>query len=200
LRSDLVKRQLTQKSLGAAVGIHQRSVSCYVTGQSFPSMAVALRMSEALVDPAIIEIVRQARTARCRLESCGRSFIRDGVATGVRIFCSSECQMASKKGGRVARLYSPERKAIDAMCAECQPDGICQNDECPLRTFSPYPFVNEMDVRVPVGGGRPPMSADQRELRRVKMREFYAACTPEQRVHRNRGLGHRWDKPQEKAG
>jgi hypothetical protein len=60
--------------------------------------------------------------------------------------------------------------------------------------------VGDAEVAVPVGKGKQPMSAAQREIRRVKMREYYASCTPEQKAHRNRGLGHRWDKPQEKAG
>jgi transcriptional regulator with XRE-family HTH domain len=194
LRADLAARKLTQKELGTAIGIHQRSVSCYTTGSSFPSMSVAIRMSEALVDPDLMRIVREARTQTCRLASCGRPFILDGVATGARIFCTNECQRASKKGGKTARTYIPERKAIDAMCAECQPDGICQNNDCPLRWFSPYPYVGEVDVRVPVGAGRAPMSAEQRELRRRKMQEFYASRTPEEKAWRHRGLGHRWDK------
>lgn len=36
--------------------------------------------------------------------------------------------------------------AVEAMCRSCEPEGLCRNEECPLRSVSPLPYVPMRDV------------------------------------------------------
>lgn len=62
--------------------------------------------------------------------------------------------------------------AVEAMCRECEPEGLCRNVECPLRPVSPLPVAGDkVDVARPAAGlwGKPGM----REHMAAKMREAH---------------------------
>lgn len=191
LRSDIRGRGLFQSDLAAAIGVDQRTISYYVTGVCLPSVAKAAALAEALVDPDLVDLVREARTVRCRLASCSRLFIRDGHANHSRVFCSRGCQKVAMKGGSEVDVSEAPLRAIATMCGECEPSGICREERCPLRAFSPLPFVDDETVPVAASGPRPGMSEMNRAAASMRLRFWYAQATPEERARRNAGLRRR---------
>lgn len=161
-------RGIPRSELWRTTGIGQTSLDNYRTGSVLPRTEVAATLAAVLEWPRLLEIVRRARTKSC--VRCRRSFRVEGGDTGRKVYCGPTCRelatqekVASRRlriGGQtddrrqtaaaIARLRSGIRiaegraaelaSAIDAMCRECEPDGVCRTAGCPLRAFSPLPF------------------------------------------------------------
>jgi len=133
LRSLMEARGLTRQALARELGVSGTMVGYWRVGRYLPSMAALDRLADALNDSTLRNMVRDARTGRC---PCGATFDREQTK---RMYCSFACQRAAhRKGGRKA---DPRQDAIDAMCRGCEPEGICRDDGCALRPFSPFLFV-----------------------------------------------------------
>ena len=161
-------RGVPLKELERATGVGHSSLDNYRRGLLLPKVAVAFALATALDAPRLATMIVEARTFVCRRPGCGRTFRNDTGAP--RKYCSSMCQrinenlriasrrrrQAGQTGSKrsanaaVANLRSglsiaDERgrlleSAIAAMCAGCEPEGVCRVEDCPLRPFSPLPL------------------------------------------------------------
>lgn len=162
-------RGVTFNELARSIGIGRTALDHYRSGSVLPKTATATAMAQALDWPQLRELIAQARTFVCARPGCSRTFRNEGG--GPRRYCSGSCvrmaeaqrnasrrlrQAAHKDDGRVraaatAQLRSAARiaderavmaeTAIAAMCASCEPDGLCRDGDCPLRAFSPLPLA-----------------------------------------------------------
>lgn len=134
LRHRMESRGATRNSLAAALGVTATMVGYWRLGRYLPAPDKAERLAEELDDARILTYVMQARTRRCG--NCGRTF--DTMQTRA-MYCTLDCQRrAHMKGGR---RYDARQEAIDAMCRGCEPEGLCRDDGCALRPFSPFLVV-----------------------------------------------------------
>lgn len=212
LQRALAKRNVTQRSLAAAMGVSQRQVWYWVTGRTLPYLGNAVRIADALDWPSITEIVRLGRTVACR--TCGRRVVSE-VSNSSRRYCDETCRRVGIKSGRqgkvpdgrdgkIARLTT----AIDAMCRSCEPAGVCNDGGCALRLVSPLPLrVGVALVPLAEDGRRSrwddpaerakssatlkaqwAKSAGRRERTSASNRARWAAMTPEERAARGRRI------------
>lgn len=160
-------RGIPRNELWRATGIGRTALDNYRTGASLPRTETAAALAAILDWPKLREIVTAARTRPCR--RCRRPFTVE-VGSGAKRYCSIACRKiaAQQKGAtvrarqagqtgdgkrryqevallrsgiRIAEEAAAElRGAIDAMCGDCEPAGICRTADCPLRAFSPLPF------------------------------------------------------------
>lgn len=129
-------RHLTQTQLGAIVGVSPTMVGYWRQARYLPSIERADMLAEFFGDPMLLEIVRASTVYRCLV--CPRMFRRD---KNRRKFCSVACRRDYHKGVRGAPSVDERQKAIDAFCRGCEPGGLCRDDQCQLRAFSPLVFV-----------------------------------------------------------
>lgn len=163
LRASMRRQAVKVPDLKRATGLSHNILYGYTGGRYLPTLANANRLADALLDDNLVRIVKNARQAKCQLASCGRTYYRD---RGPQKFCSMECTTLAAKG---LTRYAPHAAldAIDEMCRTCEPQGVCRNDECPLRYFSPLPF--EAAVNVPYVGDKE--KAKRRATWRERWRE-----------------------------
>lgn len=137
----------------------------WLHGRALPRLDRAIKLADALDWPALAEITRQGRTGVCQREGCDRTFVTEGGKS--RMYCSPRCYKIAheyglgyahaerkKVGGAQAELLkqaaegraardelSELRRAVAAMCGECEPEGYCRTAACPLRVSSPLPLA-----------------------------------------------------------
>lgn len=161
-------RGIPLKELERATGVGHTSLDNYRRGLSLPKLEVARSLATALDAPALARMIVAARTFDCARAGCGRTFRNDTGAP--RRYCSDSCRHIAEnvrlaarrarshgqtgdgraKEAQVRRLragmaIADERgrlleDAIAAMCAGCEPEGVCRDTACPLRPFSPLPI------------------------------------------------------------
>lgn len=170
-------RGVLRTELHRTTGIGRTALDNYRTGASLPKLEVARTLAVALEWPRLAEIVKRARTKTCA--RCGRPFHNDGGNQGAKRYCSPACRevaradaIASRRtrqagqtgdgrrryqalarlrsGIRIAEQRAAElQDAIAAMCADCEPEGLCRTPACPLRGFSPLPMArHEVEGRM----------------------------------------------------
>lgn len=108
------------------------------------------------------------------------------------------------KGRRVFDLADKKSRdrqaAIDTMCQDCEPDGMCQTPECPLRAFSPLPLSKRhlsVDAAQPAEGAWGP---SHRESQLVAIREANARrWTDEERVAEGERMRRYWTEHPEQV-
>ena len=144
LAASMRRRGASQGTLARAIGTSQAAVYHYLRGTHLPTLVVADRMAEALMDEGLVMLACQLRTRRCALASCGRAFTQSSGAPA--LYCGAACRNLARKGVSVQRPESDERRAIARMCRGCEPTGVCRTAECPLRAFSPLPMVRAETV------------------------------------------------------
>lgn len=89
------KRGVGQNVVKEAAGVSRASVVEFRHGRNLPTVPVARRLSEALSDPRLLEIVIAARTRQCSV--CPSTFIQD---TGrPRLYCSAPCRTVGAAKG-----------------------------------------------------------------------------------------------------
>lgn len=143
LTETMAARGVGKKGLTRQLGVSGGLLWQWSNGNNLPRMETALRLAEALGEPRLADIVREARTASC--EVCGASIINEGG--GPVRFCTEACRVVRN----VARSGTPTRQravvaerrlalyqdAVAAYCAGCEPEGLCRDAECALRPVSP---------------------------------------------------------------
>lgn len=164
----LSSRSVTLNELARSIGIGHTALDHYRTGSVLPKTATAQAMAAALDWPRLGEMIMAARTFVCGRPGCSRTYRHEDG--GPRRYCTPTCQrlaeqqrIASKRlrqagqtdDGRqraaaIARLRSAAQiaderavmaeDAIAAMCRDCEPEGLCRQEACPLRPFSPLPL------------------------------------------------------------
>lgn len=151
LRAALVARELTAEQLAEQAGIGKSAVYRAATGTSLPTLDNAQRMAEVLMWAPLVDAVVAARTRTCVV--CGASFVDNSRNKRGRT-CRTECQRTDyqrRKTGRTqlrayGRAEVAENRlglyqgAVDRMCRTCEPEGLCGDSGCPLRTVSPLPL------------------------------------------------------------
>ncbi len=143
-RAELARRGLTYNDVSRAVGVNQTSIRMFATGKTLPSLTTGAKITEAIGCEALMSALIEIRTSACALEGCGRTFVRDSHSR--QVYCSAECAYYADKGVAARKRHSPEAQAIDAFCRACEPEGLCRDDQCPLRAFSPLPVIGQVDV------------------------------------------------------
>lgn len=161
-------RGIPRSEIHRVTGIGRTTLDHYRTGRSLPKLEAAAQLAALLDWPRLREIVATARTKACL--RCGRAFSNDSGNSGAKKYCSVAChgitiaeRLAStrirqagqtgdgkrryqalarlRSGIRIAEGRAAElRDAIAAMCAGCEPEGVCRTADCPLRGFSPLPY------------------------------------------------------------
>lgn len=130
LRVAMEQRGWTRRHVAELTGVSPTMVGYWRCGRYLPSFDALDRLADIFPDVKIRQIVVDARTGRC---PCGATFDREQTK---RAYCSLTCQRrAHLKGGVKA---DPRQSAIDAMCRGCEPEGVCRDDACALRPFSPF--------------------------------------------------------------
>jgi transcriptional regulator with XRE-family HTH domain len=139
----LAARGVSKKSLARQLGSSGGLIWQWCAGNNLPRLETALRLSEALGEPRLATIVREARTQHC--ETCGTAIVNEG-GSPIR-FCTESCkairnQLRSGTPTReraivAERRLSLHRDAVAAFCAGCEPDGLCRDVDCALRPVSP---------------------------------------------------------------
>lgn len=128
------RTSLTNTALAERLGVSPTMIQHYRAGRYLPLRDMAQRIAEVLDEPTLITLA--AGDARCRM--CDRPIPLNGTR---RRYCSIECIRLFHKGVTPRQERDPRQEAIDAMCLGCEPDGICRDDTCALRPFSPWSFV-----------------------------------------------------------
>lgn len=139
LRLQMARRGMTRAALAALLGVSPTMVGYWRLGRYLPTPEWATVLADELDDKTIATMVQTARTGRC---PCGATFDREQTR---RTYCSAACQRAAHGPGGV-KPTDLRQVAIDAMCAGCEPEGLCRDDACALRPFSPYLFVSDRRV------------------------------------------------------
>lgn len=145
------KAKVGQKRLGDVVGVAPSAIANYRCGANLPRLETAQRLASSLHAPVLVEIVMEGRQGQC--ETCRKTFINQGG--GPKRFCSQECRDVKARlregQGTRGRAIVAERRlrdhmaAVEAMCRKCEPEGLCRDMECPLRSVSILPLANRAD-------------------------------------------------------
>jgi len=211
LQKALDTRGVSQLELARVVGVGHTTLWHYRFGRTLPKVARATEMAVALDWPKLRSLVVTARTRICRRAGCGGTFVND-IGSEAKRYCSVDCQQiqasakqaenrarrAGQTGSHQARRAHVQRlraavhhadertarlvAAVAAMCAACEPEGLCRDAVCPLRPVSPLPLRAE-------AVGTPRQEAALRSERR---------WTPAHREAQSRASRERWERPGER--
>ena len=150
LRRARAARHVTQRGLCATAGIGRSRIANWETGTSLPSVELAGRLADLLMWPRLREVAQAARQHPC--DNCGRLFTVETPSP--QRYCSLDCRRfrnlkvpgtrdlsRAVLNRRVIRLIA----AVGAMCAGCEPSGLCRTPECPLQVagVSSHPITRE---------------------------------------------------------
>lgn len=138
LKRSVTNRGVRVRDVAEACGVTPTMVRFWMAGRYLPNVTAAGILAEYLADENLARYILRARVGRCALLSCGRPFERLWNG-GKRRYCSAKCQVRANRPGTAKR--DPRQDAIDAMCAGCEPDNICRTADCPLRAYSPFPYI-----------------------------------------------------------
>lgn len=160
-------RDIPLKELGRACGVGHTALDNYRRGLLLPRSSTAYLIADALSWPKLRTMIDEFRTYLCARVGCDTVFRNDGGNR--KIYCSMMCRdiagnlrMAKQRGlkrtGNVGKYRANQvqllksglkiadarnallQSAIDAMCNDCEPEGVCRTLACPLRSFSPLPY------------------------------------------------------------
>lgn len=188
LRKAMLRRHLAAGAIATALGCNVKHVQRMARADATPSLTMANRLAELLIWDGLATLGLALHTDTC-LE-CGKATVAD---VGRRRYCNDLCNGAgwhrSQMAGHQRNLVIREHRARDvleavvAMCAECEPAGICVRVECPLRPVSPLPLrvgrsleaPGHLTHATPGKRIRPVRVAQRRERNRDRMRLVRAA-------------------------
>lgn len=151
LRRAVKARGSSQRRLAAELGLNRGRIANWAAGTASPTVEMAERMADALMWPRLTDLARAGRTLTC--VPCGRTFVAEGK--GPQRYCSLDCkrfQGSKRVPGRrdltravLERRVNRYSEAVAAMCAGCEPSGLCRTAECPLQIagVSPLPLARE---------------------------------------------------------
>jgi len=204
LQRAMVKRGVLNHHINRAIGLAASgtTIDAWKTGAAIPRLDTALKIAEFLDWSRLADLIRQLRTFTCARPTCGRQFLTEWGNTAKPRYCSRRCYelvrkyrrfplkdktWAEKRRARVVMLHRAERelasvqeevaevrRAVAAMCKDCEPAGYCRTPDCPLRLVSPLPLSM-------------PRIGDHKTPRFIQVREAArAACKPGCRCARHR--------------
>lgn len=205
----LAARNVSLNELARVTGIGHTAIDHYRSGRTLPRTAPAQAIAETLRWPKLAEIVVAARTLTCARTCCARTFRNETGAARRRycsVGCqqlavklratATENRRAGQRGewsstdsaavrqARAAVKIADERvlvlsDAIAAMCRGCEPEGLCQTADCPLRPHSPLPLATHE-----IG--------DARTIAQARAESW----TPERSARQTELLNRRWADPE----
>lgn len=184
-------RKVGRRTLAKATGNGESTIVHWRSGQGMPRLENAERLAESLGWERLAIIARSSRVGECA--TCGKAFVNEGG--GPKLYCSPQCRKVKAKmrlGTPVReravvaeRRLQDHRAAVEAMCMSCEPEGMCHQDDCPLRTVSPLPLM--VDHRREVRVARPAPGPYGTPENAARTRAAGAAATAE-----------RWARPGER--
>jgi transcriptional regulator with XRE-family HTH domain len=91
LRDTMVRRGLTQAQLARMVGVHQKTVSCWLSGKQFPMPKSAFALAEALDTPKLGEL--GVYRVECAWKGCSNlaEYNPKGGHPSKDVWCSVKC-------------------------------------------------------------------------------------------------------------
>lgn len=145
LRRAMAERKVTQRGLARDHAFGRTRIVNWVQGDSLPSVETADRLADVLMWPRLSDLARAARERTC--DGCGRPFVVESP-TPTR-YCSVECRRfrAKARAARDLSRATMERRvnryqdAVAAMCAACEPSGVCRTPDCPLQIAGVSPLA-----------------------------------------------------------
>lgn len=174
----------------AAIAREARTAPCVRCGREFVNPGGKPKRF-CSVECREVDAQLRAPTAGAELAASLRAALagREGMKGGLPKAVVSDALDAyarsdAKRRARVdqqGRALERVRAAVEAMCRACEPDGVCRDEPCPLRSVSPLPFIPVRDVAAP----RPPEGAHGPTFRATTLAAIRAAAarrwTPEER-------------------
>lgn len=172
LTATMAARGVGKNSLARQLGLGNSIIWNWAAGNNLPRLETALRLSEALAEPRLAAIVREARTIAC--ETCGTAVVNEG-GSPIR-FCSESCKVvrnAMRSGTPTReRAVVAERRlrlhqaSVAEFCRGCQPEGLCRDAECALRPVSPLRLAKRPDD-APMVDADPPRTLSEQHRARI---------------------------------
>jgi transcriptional regulator with XRE-family HTH domain len=191
LREEMVRADVGQVRLARSVGISSSAIGQYRLGHNVPTVEVAQRLDDALGIHRLAALARAARLLTC--DNCGREFHVE--AGSPKRYCTPECRRVSEKKREpgpeatrnraivAERSLSVYRGVVAAMCASCEPSGLCRTTSCPLRSVSPLPLNDHKAVPlVGFGPKRPKPEGWVHLVREANARRWTPEARDQQRV------------------
>lgn len=144
LRRAMAERKVTQRGMARDHEFGRTRIVNWVQGDSLPSVETADRLADLLMWPSLSTLARAARARTC--DGCLRPFVVESP-TPTR-YCSVECRRFRAKAraardvtkATMERRVNRYREAVAAMCAGCEPSGVCRTPECPLQIAGVSPL------------------------------------------------------------
>lgn len=155
LRRALRTRNQTRPDLVRLTGACSTLVKKWLEGASYPDHPTVVVLADHLDWPQLVERSIADRTGTC--EACsGPAFTIRGSAPPR--FCGTRCRRRASDRRKYGRVLTQDRKvlryrleehveAVRAYCRACEPEGLCRDDGCALRSVSPLPFVALVQLR-----------------------------------------------------
>lgn len=164
-------RDVTVGGLATAVGMSEGQLGLLRRGRSYPRLATALALSDALDWVPLGRLAREEHVFTCA--ACGQPGTNESVGRP-RMYCDDVCAALGRKKGinipdvgpdtRRLRVFSA---AVAAMCRGCEPEGLCRDNDCSLRPVSPLPFGDHQRVEMAAPAARVWSAARRAVVRRA---------------------------------
>jgi hypothetical protein len=138
LRRAIRARKTSARAIARDHPVGRTRLQNWLSGSSLPSVERAEWLADLLLWPELVDLARAARLRAC--DTCGREFVVEHASPAR--YCSHACRshQAKRVGARrdLSRAVLQRRvalldQAIGAMCADCEPSGLCQTPNCPLQ-------------------------------------------------------------------
>ena len=160
------RKKLQKKQVAEMMGATERWVWAVEAKRHAISYEYAAMMAEVLECPQLMQMVDSLRSKSCPV--CFVTFI-DTTAAMKKEYCKVLCtrvdvqrrereyqgrwkdRKVMKANGEIrvfTRRYLDAKKAIDAYCRSCEPEGLCRTEDCPLRAQSPLPLARSATMRI----------------------------------------------------
>lgn len=157
LRTAMTRRNASRADVYNAIGTTSSSVKHWLDGSAYPDHQFVIALAEYLHWPSLVAISIADRSGTCEAEGCGKPTMGTRGPTPPR-YCGDRCirrtrdraQFDRKRlqvAGRWKRRAEEAEEAIARMCRGCEPEGVCRNEECELRSVSNLPFIPLSRVR-----------------------------------------------------
>ena len=159
LLAEMTAQRVKVATLADTVGVTPDRVTQWRMGRGLPSMRSAARISEALLSPRLLLLVKQARSKSCL--TCHKVFVAD---VRFQRYCSERCAqvvanrrrrgITGDERKRKLHLLAVYEEAVESLCREWCPiagpqswlgEGFCPDASCPPQHLglSPLPLAAE---------------------------------------------------------
>lgn len=149
LKRAMTTRRMTRPDIVKATGACSTLAKRWIDGDAYPDHDTVVVLGEALHWPSLVARSIEDRTGTC--VACGGPTFTTRGSRRPR-FCGPVCtrRVADRvRNGRrkqhslgvVTSQRDRLREAVEAFCRDCEPEGICRDEECRLRGVSPLPYI-----------------------------------------------------------